>query len=237
MSRLRAAIAATLFVLATAPAFADEPPPPASPGDAPSGDDSGDNPGLIAPQHKASADEPGPAHLHQVGLGLQLAVGMRAINPYQDTYCGAVGDNGSSNQAYCLARTPMTLDFELTFGVKATLEALLEVRVGVERDFGQVPTAQGPHVLQLAPGARFFFAESGRSKFFSTAQAVLDTTGYTNAGGEDRGVDIGLRNINGFMFDFQRHYGAYLFFGEELGFKRWLSATLEAGIGFQGRYP
>ena len=201
-------------------------------------DDDGDNPGLITPTKKPGGEAVHEGHEHQVGLGLQLAVGMRAINPYDNVFCGAVGDNGNSNQAYCLARVPMTLDFELTYGLKPSLEALLELRIGVERDFGTTSASgAGPHVHQWSPGARFFFAESGRAKFFSTAQAVFDTSDYQDTGGNDRGFDIGLRNVNGFWFDPQKSYGLYVFFGEEVGFKRWLSATLEAGIGFQGRYP
>jgi len=224
-------IAVALVLLSAAPAFADEPSPPAPPSS-----DDGDNPGLIAPLHKKDEGPP-PGHLHQFGLGLQLAVGMRAINPYHDTYCGTVGDNGNANQAYCMSRVPMTFDFELTYGVEPALEALLEVRLGVERDFGATAGTDGPRVVQLAPGARFFFADSGRAKFFSTAQAVFDFSAYKEASGDDRGFDLGVRNVNGFWFDFKRALGAYVFFGEEIGFKRWLSATLEAGIGVQGRYP
>jgi hypothetical protein len=197
-------------------------------------DDDGDNPGLITPQKKTPPASVREGHDHQLGVGLQLAVGMRAINPYSNLYCGTVGNNGSSNEAYCLARVPMTLDFELSYGVKPSLEAMLEVRIGVERDFGATPSAtDGPRIHQLAPGARFFFSESGRSKFFSTAQAVLDVTDYATA----NGADLGVRNVNGFWFDVQRSYGVYVFFGEEVGFTRWLSASLEAGLGIQGRYP
>lgn len=237
MSRLRVAIAATMLLFAAGSVRADT----GDDGPAPAGgasDDNGDNPGLITPQHRSTVPTMKEGHLGQFGLGLQLAVGMRAINTYQDTtYCGTVGDNGNANQAYCLARTPMTFDFELTYGVRPALEALLEVRIGVERDFGTSPGSDGPHVHQFAPGARFFFAESGRAKFFSTAQVVFDTSSYQDASGSDRGFDLGVRNVNGFWIDMKRSYGFYVFFGEEAGFKRWLSASLEAGLGIQGRYP
>ena len=194
-------------------------------------DDSGDNPGLIAPQHKTSAIAK-RGHDHQLGLDLQLAVGMRAINTYNGEFCGTAGTNGSGNQAYCLARTPMTLDFGLSYGLTPAIEALFEWRIGVEKDFGaSTSDMNGPRIDQIAPGARFYFARSGRSVFFSTAQVVLDTTGYDNVSG----WDFQLRNVNGFMFDFQKTYSVYVFFGEQVGFKRWLSASLEGGVGVQGR--
>jgi hypothetical protein len=224
MLRLRGALIA-IVLLTSATAFAQS--------------DDGDNPGLITPTPKPKAAAEREGHLHQFGLGLQIAVGMRAINPYSDgVFCGSVGDNGNQNQAYCLARTPMTFDFELTYGVKPALEALMELRIGVERDFGTTSSSGGgPHVHQWAPGARFFFAETGRAKFFSTAQMVFDTSGYQDASGDDRGFDFGFRNVNGFWFDPTKAYGVYVFFGEEVGFKRWLSAALEGGVGVQGRLP
>jgi len=163
---------------------------------------------------------------------------MRAINPYQDgAFCGTRGDNGGANQAYCLARTPAALDLELSYGVKPSIEVLMEIRLGLERDFGAVAGATGPRVHQFSPGGRFFFAETGRAKFFSTVQMLFDTTGYMDAAGQNRGLDIGIRNVNGFWLDLHHAYGAYVFFGEEAGFKRWLSAEMEVGLGIQGRYP
>ena len=152
-------------------------------------------------------------------------------------YCGKRGQNGAANEAYCLARSPVALDLELAYGVKPDTEILLEIRLGLERDFGAVQGAEGPRVHHFAPGARFFFAETGRAKFFSTFQAVIDTTGYKDELGKSRGVDLGIRNVNGFWFDVHHAYGLYAFFGEQAGFKRWLSGSLEVGLGVQGRYP
>ena len=202
------------------------------------GDGDGSEPGLITPTHKGGGGAAQGGHYHQVGIGFQFAVGMRAINPYKDgEYCGKRGQNGGANEAYCLARSPTALDLELTYGIKPDTELLLELRLGLERDFGAVDGVEGPRVHHFAPGARFYFADTGRAKFFSTIQAVFDFTGYKDAAGTDRGLDLGLRNLNGFMFDVHHAYGFYAFFGEELGLKRWLSAGLEAGIGVQGRYP
>ena len=54
-------------------------------------------------------------------------------------------------------------------------------KIPTGHDFGTVPSADGPHIHQFAPGARFFFSESGRSKFFSTAQVVFDTSAYRDS--------------------------------------------------------
>ena len=207
----------------------------------PPDDDDGDGsePGLITPTHSGGgASKPPVGHYHQFGIGFQFAVGLRAINPYNEgEYCGKRGQNGGANEAYCLDRSPAALDLELSYGIKPDTELMLEIRLGLERDFGAIDGAEGPRVHHFAPGARFYFAETGRAKFFSTVQAVFDTTSYVDATGKSRGLDLGLRNLNGFWFDVHHAYGFYAFFGEELGFKRWLSAGLEAGLGVQGRYP
>ena len=108
----------------------------------------------------------------------------------------------------------------------------------LERDFGATSSSgNGPRLRHYSPGVRFYFNDKGLLKFFSTAQIALDATGYKDASNESRGVDFALRNANGIFLDFHDAYGAYVFFGEELEFKRWLEAGLELGVGIQGRYP
>jgi len=46
-----------------------------------------------------------------------------------------------------------------------------------------------------------------------------------------------VRNLNGLWFDLDDSYGFYGYVGETLSFSRWLRFELEAGVGFQGRYP
>jgi hypothetical protein len=115
---------------------------------------------------------------------------------------------------------------------------MLEMRFGLERYFGSTSSSgAGPRLRHYSPGVRFFFNDKGLMKFFATAQVALDSTGYEDETGESRGVDFALRNANGIFLDFHEAYGAYVFFGEELEFKRWLEAGLEIGFGIQGRYP
>ena len=172
-------------------------------------------------------------HLHQFALGLQVPIGVRAIITYNNEWCGVRGDNGSANATACIGRTPFTLDFEPAFGVKANLELMMEVRVGLERDFGGTTgNYSGPRLFQWAPGVRFYFSEAGRSKLFSTAQLAFDFTGY-----DGKPADFFLRNVNGFQLDLDPSYGLYFFVGEEAAFRRWFDFEVEGGIGIQGRYP
>jgi hypothetical protein len=129
------------------------------------------------------------------------------------------------------------MDFEVGYGVAPKIDAFLELRVGIEADFGTTPsTGDGAHVFHLSPGARFFFAEGATAKLFSTAQLVIDFAGYQDSIGGDLGTDFGLRNSNGIWIDLDRAYGFYAYAGPTLTFARWLRFELEAGVGVQGRY-
>jgi len=187
------------------------------------------------------SDEPPPVddlpkdHHHQLGLALQIPVGIRAIIPYDGEYCGSRGENESANAEACLGRQPFTLDFEIAYGLKPNLELLLELRIGLERDFG--PTAamddDGPRLFHWSPGAKWYFSDAGTSKLFSTAQIAFDHTSYDN----EAGTDFALRNVNGLQLDLHPSYGVYFFVAEEMAFRRWLTIGVEFGAGIQGRYP
>jgi hypothetical protein len=192
----------------------------------------------------AAAADPGDSetfsHKGQFGLSARTAVGLRAIVPYNESdYCGATDASVTTgNASVCTARAPMSLGFEGSFGVTRSIDVLLELRVGLETDFG--PTAaggSGPRMLFLSPGARFFFNGAKQSSAFVTAQAVFDFTGYKDAGGSGRGSDIGFRNLLGYWFDLHKAYGLYAFAGDTATFSRWIRLELELGIGIQGRYP
>jgi hypothetical protein len=136
----------------------------------------------------------------------------------------------------CTGRAPLAIDFEAGYGVARAIDVFLELRIGLEPDFGTPGSDDGPHPLHVSPGARFFFSEAGRSKLFTTAQLVLDFAGYDDATGDGLGADFGVRNLSGLWFDLERAYGVYVFVGETATFARWLQFELEAGIGIQGRY-
>jgi hypothetical protein len=183
----------------------------------------------------AAGDGDAPASFHkgQFGGSARLALGVRGIATYENSvYCGKQDPEAEFGFAsVCTGRTPLALDLEFSYGVKPTIELVLEVRLGIEGDFGTMPGTDGPHPFWLSPGARFFFSEAARAKFFVQPQIVLDFAGY------EQGNDFGVRGIEGLWIDLHRSYGLYFYVGETLEFSRWLSAAFEVGVGFQGRYP
>jgi hypothetical protein len=173
-------------------------------------------------------------HKGQFGGSARLALGVRGIATYDNNvYCGKTDPQGEFGFAsLCTGRTPLSLDLELSYGVKPTIELVLEMRLGIESDFGSAPGMDdGPHPFWLSPGARFFFSEAARAKFFVQPQVVFDFSGY------GQGNDFGLRGIEGLWIDLHRSYGLYFYIGETLELSRWLYAAFEGGVGFQGRYP
>ncbi len=185
----------------------------------------------------ALADDDGtelPATFHkgQFGLSARLALGVRGIATYDsDDYCGDIDETDGTNASVCTGRTPMGFDLEASYGVARSIELALELRLGIERDFGLSPNTDGPRPVHLAFGGRFSFSEAKRTKLFVQPMLVADVTD------RPQGNDFGFRGIEGFWVDLHRAYGVYVFVGETLEFSRWLSFAFEAGVGFQGRYP
>jgi hypothetical protein len=195
---------------------------------------------LLLSAAPAFADEPASySHKRQVGLSLRSGVGVSATIPYKSTvYCGTSDSSTmSGNAAVCTERAPVLLDLEASFGVAESVELTLAFSFGVEHDFGATAGMQGPIPLKLAPGARFYFGETARSRLFVQPQLVLDFSSYKDASGGSRGTDVGVGALQGYLFDFDRHVGAYVFVGETIGFVRWLSGDFEGGLGIQARYP
>jgi hypothetical protein len=187
---------------------------------------------LTAPA--AFADDAATFHKGKFGLSGRLSLGVRGIVTYENTvYCGKTDPEAKFGFASaCTGRTPMALDLELSYGVKPTIELVVELRIGLEKDVGSNPTTTDrPRPFHISPGARFFFSDTAKLKLFVQPQLVFDFASYAS------GNDFGIRGIEGLWIDLHRSYGAYVFIAENLGFSRWLSAAFEVGVGFQGRYP
>jgi hypothetical protein len=205
------------------------------------GEPGGAEPVLVTPPRPVPA-RPGSigySHKGQLEASLRLALGLRAIAPYDDqSYCGVTDTSAKNGNApVCIGRAPFSLDFELGYGIARAIDLIVELRVGLEQDFAASPSlGDGPRMLHLSPGARFFFSDSGKAKLFTTVQLVLDFAGYQDLANKDRGADFGVRNLNGLWFDLDRAYGFYAYVGDTLTAARWMRFELEAGIGIQGRY-
>jgi hypothetical protein len=180
-------------------------------------------------------------HGHQFGLSARLALGYRALfTAEQSTFCGVFDSTNGKNASVCTGRGPLVLDLEAAYGVARSIEVLVEVRIGLEKDFGSSPGAMdGPHEFHIAPGARFFFSEAKHAKLFFAPMVVFDLTSYP--GGNT--FDMGVRSLEGVWIDLHRTYGIYFFIGETIellkysGNQRWLDGDFEGGFGIQGRYP
>jgi hypothetical protein len=229
---MRVAILGLVLVGAAGVARADDP--------SPAGPPQRGEPKLVAPVKPAKPDDTlGFSHKGQFELSVRFAIGLRAIATYDKTdYCGqtdATADTGLAR--VCTGRAPLSLDFELGYGVARKIDLFAEIRFSLEQDFGASPTAtDGARLFHLSPGARFFFSESGKTKLFTTGQVVFDLSGYKNVAGASLGTDFGLRNMSGLWFDLDKAYGFYVFIGETATFARWLRFELEGGVGIQGRY-
>jgi hypothetical protein len=222
-------------VCAPALAWADDPAP-------------GAQPKLIepvAPPSPPAEKDVSFSHKGQFEISARFATGYRTIITYNDQdYCGSIDMQSSTGLAsVCSGRIPIQMDVELGYGIARRVDLFAEVRIGLEADFSTGPAAHdGPHEFHLSPGARFYFADAGHTKLFTTAQAVFDFTGYKSTRldenlGKNRGTDIGVRNMSGIQLDLDKAYGFYVYVGETAMFARWLEVSVEAGLGVQVRYP
>lgn len=232
---MRAWVLGLSFVLAAGPAAAEE---PAAPSTEP-GEEPGAEPRLIPTSRPARVDESlRLSHQGQFMVSLRVPIGLRALAPYDGEYCGQTSTDAADGEAaVCTGRAPFSFDLELGYGVGRRVDAFLELRIGIEQDFGARATDQeGARVFHVSPGARFFFSDAGKTKLFTTAQLVIDASSYKDVAGESLGTDVGVRNLSGLWIDLDKAYGFYAFVGETATFARWLRFELEAGIGLQGRY-
>src|ERR1044071_1425416 len=123
---------------------------------------------LATPAWADEAVSPVKFHKGQFGGSLRFGLGARGILTYENTtYCGKLDPQAAHGFAsVCTGRTPLALDLEAGYGVTGTIELTLELRIGLESDFGADQNSEGPRAFHVAPGARFFFSEADRRKLF-----------------------------------------------------------------------
>lgn len=171
----------------------------------------------------------------QFGLSAKVSFGYRGIFPYAedpDYFCGSNGGAGELGDP-CQGRSPAGLDLGLEYRALDALGLLLEMRFGIERDFGASSSDDGPRQRILAPGVRAYLRDSAGFKFFIGLQFTADLTDYAQAPGNDYGV----RLTPGVMLDPHRTVGLIAFFGPMVSWSRWLQFGMEGGLGIQARFP
>jgi hypothetical protein len=167
---------------------------------------------------------PTMSHKLQFGLAVLPGTGYRGIMPYSDTVkCG------QPDKRVCTQRLPFFLDVQPSFAFANHWDVLVDLRFGLEQDFTK------SREVAFAPGVRYWVDPEEHAKFFATVQAAYDTSPQVDP--MVKKSDLALRNSNGFQYDFMRNFGAYLQFGETIGFVRWLRFEIDAGIGVQARLP
>ncbi|HSK03574.1 MAG TPA: hypothetical protein VK932_20120, partial [Kofleriaceae bacterium] len=97
---------------------------------------------LVGPAGIAAAEAPArPAdlsHKGQLEASVRLALGLRGIVTYDNNvYCGDTDPQAAFGFAsVCTGRAPLGLDLELGYGVAHRVDLLVELRIGLESDFG-----------------------------------------------------------------------------------------------------
>lgn len=213
----------------TAPLVPSPPPPlPANDGAASAGPAPAVSAAITPPPRLVAS----LSHDLQFGLAVLLGDGYRGIYPYYDLI--DCGDAKSSENRVCTSRAPVFIDLQPSFGLSERWDALVDVRFGLTADFNTY------HQFFLMPGFRYWLDPQSQVKFFTTLQFLYDRSPQNSRPGAPHAVsdsDIGFRNSNGLMLEVMRNLGVFVQFGESVGFYRWLSFAVDAGVGIQARVP
>jgi hypothetical protein len=162
-------------------------------------------------------------HRYQVGLGIRFGTGYRVIIPYDEEFCG------DSSKSVCSSRQPAWMELSPSFGVSESLEVLTDVRIFIEEDF------TGSHAFFVAPGIKYYSDPHSRLKLYGTAQIVLESQDQREGSGLST-FDIGARSALGLQYDIRRYVGLFAQGGILVGFRRWLTFTVDFAGGVQVRY-
>jgi hypothetical protein len=181
-------------------------------------------PSAAPPKTFPALKPPTMSHFLQFGIALLPGTGYRAVFPYQENV-----DCGQPGKRVCTGRLPFFLDVQPSFGFANHWDLLVDLRFGLGQDF------TSSHEFAVAPGVRYWVDPQEHTKFFATVQVAYDTTAQHDA--TIRNNDVALRNSNGFMVEIMRNLGAYVQFGETIGFVRWLRFEIDGGLGVQVRLP
>ena len=185
-------------------------------------------PPVAGPEVSPPQMVPSLSHDLQFGLAVLFGDGYRIIFPYtsQPVDCG---DAHAMGARVCTNRAPSFIDLQPSFGISQSWDVLVDLRLGIEKDFNT------HRQLFVMPGFRYWLDTQSHVKFFTTIQLAYDASKQNTSARTSS--DFGIRNSNGLMVEIMRNFGVYAQFGETMGFVRWFSLSVDAGIGVQARVP
>jgi hypothetical protein len=162
-------------------------------------------------------------HRFQFGFGVRAGTGYRVIMPYEEENCG------EADKSVCGGRQPFWLELSPSFGLLDSLELLADVRLILEKDFSE---STG---FFVAPGIKYYTDPEDIFKLFFTGQLVLESQDQKHDPSLSS-FDIGIRSVLGLQFDILRYVGLFAQGGIIIGFKRWLTFSVDFAGGVQLRY-
>ena len=98
---------------------------------------------LAAPAFADDTAPPLTFHKGQIGVSARIALGERAIATYDNKYYCGTSDSSAQYGNASVCRIPFSLGLEASYGVANHVEFVLEMRLGLERDFGPVANIDG----------------------------------------------------------------------------------------------
>lgn len=189
--------------------------------------DASSSPPAAAPETAERKMVPSLSHDLQFGLAVMPGGGYRIVFPYKEGV--DCGDQNNAAARVCTARVPFFIDLQPSFGISQGWDFLVDVRLSFEQNVFHY------HEVFLMPGFRYWLDPQNHVKFYTTIQLAYDATKQRSS--TLSSSDVGIRNSNGLMVEIMRNFGVYFQFGETVGFVRWLSFNVDAGIGIQARVP
>jgi hypothetical protein len=162
-------------------------------------------------------------HQWQFGFGVRAGTGYRVIMPYEEENCG------EADKSVCGGRQPFWLELSPSFGLLDSLELLVDVRLILEKDFAD---STG---FFVAPGIKYYTDPEDIFKLYFTGQVVLESQDQKHEPSLSS-FDIGIRSVLGLQFDILRYVGLFAQGGIIIGFKRWLTFSVDFAAGVQVRY-
>lgn len=186
-------------------------------------------------EEEAGEDEPRFPHDHfghrlQGGVGVTVGTGYQFEVAYGGDYCY---DEEDPEASVCNHRSPLFMDFMLSFGVTEGLEILLEYRLALlEESFGgndgAAITTSRPMAVGI--GVRYFVSPLNRFKFFIGALVDVDFT-------KNLPVAVTVRPIFGLQIEIVRWVAFFIQGSVNISFVRSFGISLDGGGGFQFRFP